>query len=574
MTCPERIDTITIRVYGEPNSTDTWHFSDSQSVMRFAETRSGPFVTPFQASVTYDSTGTTTKTFSMRAVSSPLATSGHTTIHVTNGSETLQLGIFINQVVDVRLAELNGSSLGANPGPQGGLRFYPESPNLGDPVARTLRVTAHLKYPAAGLVVLFDGWDVDDPSAGDRDGDADPIDNSGNSEARLSSRTATTDTAGKASVEFDAPLFAGDNYRFYASCSPDYLFSIRPDGYELKDPDGDVLPTSGAAKSEMVTMWRHLHVEIDTMTPVDGNQVVAKVASVSSYIDEVGNPRSLVGLRGTRKTVSPRAKRVVMATDYDVDSFAGGSLEIAGTRYVVTGNSGDVISVRGTVPASAKGAPVVLVDDDNAAGGALDGDEGDAVPAPDTSMFASRLAKAYLSPVLHHGGTAPYVDFGSFTGSTAMTTDMTNAYRFDRAALKSRSSWVVYQLGAYEFFREHDNDPEDDPDLRLGQTDLTPGNSLGTMVFAETIRDHAVTAGATAKCSPAGTAIHELFHLLSVLGHVTDGLMAAGCPAPSADPGAEDSATQPSADTLRQVRGLLVPGQPIAPFPNQTVPPL
>jgi hypothetical protein len=233
---------------------------------------------------------------------------------------------------------------------------------------------------------------------------------------------------------------------------------------------------------------------------------------------------------------------------------------VAGTRYDVLASSGDLILVAGTVPTSARGAPVVLVDDDNVAGGALDGDEGDPVPAPDTSLFAATMAPAYLSPVLHTGGTAPYMDFGTDDGSV----DMTTAYRFDTAGLKSRSSWVTYQLGAYEFFRQYDGDGSGDAQFRLGQTDLTPGNSMGTMVFAETVRDFGATVGATPKCSPAGTAVHELFHLLSVNGHAADGLMRADC----------TGGTAPSAETLQQVRGLLVPGQPLAAFPNQTVPPV
>ena len=58
--------------------------------------------------------------------------------------------------------------------------------------------------------------------------------------------------------------------------------------------------------------------------------------------------------------------------------------------------------------------------------------------------------------------------------------------------------------------------------------------------------------------------MHELFHLLSTNAHAADGLMSADCA----------GGTTPSAATLREVRALLVPGQPLAAFPNQAVPPL
>jgi hypothetical protein len=312
MTCPERVDTLTITVVGDPGETDTWTFTDTAGVMGFAATSAGPFASPFQVSVTYDPAGEAEQVVSMRAASSPLSTSGHTTVRVSNGFDTLSLGVFVNEIVDVELAEADGSTLQPNPG--GGLRFYPESPTPGAPEERAILVTASLRYPAPGLRILFDGWDVDDPGDGDRDGDADPIDNSGNSEASLSARAANTGAGGSASVLFNAPRFAGDNFRLFASCSADYLFSIRPAGTDLEDPDGDTLPTPGAAVSDMVTMWRHVHVEVDTMTPVDGNQVLAKVASVSQQVDGSGNPQTVIDLRGTRKSVEPRPKRVVMAT--------------------------------------------------------------------------------------------------------------------------------------------------------------------------------------------------------------------------------------------------------------------
>jgi len=556
VTCPERIDQINIRVFGIPNESEDWTFSDTEGVMGFAPTTTGPFVQPFTVTVAYDNAGMGLAALAMRASDSPLSTEGHTTLEATDfDDETLEFPMFIEQIEEVNLTQLDDTALEANPGPSGGVRFFPDGETPGAAGTRTIKVTATTRYGTPGLTVLFDGWDVDDPSDGDRDGDADPVDNSGNGEARLSSRSALTNAQGEATIQFDTPRFAGDNFRLFAACGLQYLFSIRPDGTDVQDPQGDVLPQPGAAVADMLTIWRRLHVEADTMQAVDGNQITGKVGSVVNQAGGSG-PESFVDLRMTRKTTSPRAKRVSLSRHYDGNAFEGGSVEIGGVRYTVIGNSGATLLVAGTVPTSASGSAAVLVDDDNLGGGTLDGDEGDAVPSPDTSLFEATLEKAYITPVLSTGGTAPFEDFDTDNGRV----DMVDSYAFDGQSLKSRSSWVVYQLGAYEFFREYDFDPGTDAEARLGQTDLTAGNSLGTMVFAETIRDF---GSVEAKCQRAGVAIHELFHLLSITGHVADGLMKAGC----------TGGTGLSAESLQQVRGLLIPGQPLATFPNQTAPP-
>src|SRR5262249_15460938 len=79
-----------------------------------------------------------------------------------------------------------------------------------------------------------------------------------------------TDDKGIATVEFTTTKQPGDNFKVAGSCSQKYL-----DGVVLNNDDGSIiqdsiptpLPTAHGKLTQMLTVWRKVHVEVDAMKP-------------------------------------------------------------------------------------------------------------------------------------------------------------------------------------------------------------------------------------------------------------------------------------------------------------------
>ncbi len=214
---------------------------------------------------------------------------GETTVTVRYQCES---GASATTTVKVRVCSVNSvvfeaidSPIDANPNAGGGLRFFPEKISAADKVNRNkVRVKATVTPAVAGITVYFKSFDVDDPSSNDPLLDANAAagdDNRANPKVgQLSAASAVTDASGVATVEFTSIGQPGDNYKVIATCNSDYLAGLTVDSLNVKDSDGAPLPTAKGKITDMLTVWRRVHVEIDSMGPVTGNSVSGNITGL------------------------------------------------------------------------------------------------------------------------------------------------------------------------------------------------------------------------------------------------------------------------------------------------------
>ena len=166
----------------------------------------------------------------------------------------------------------------------GGKRIFAESVVPNGPVLDTVKVRATIAPAIADLrgqspvTVYFKPLDADDPAPyvlPDLDGDQGPVaDNRGLPREGIIAASSTTVATGATTTQtyFRVPGPGGagggqpgDNYRVVASTSPTWLQAIQA---VQPSPRGELnlAPAEAAtAASEMLTVWRTLHLELDAM---------------------------------------------------------------------------------------------------------------------------------------------------------------------------------------------------------------------------------------------------------------------------------------------------------------------
>lgn len=231
-------------------------------------------------------------------------------------------------------------AIDANPNPGGGLRIFPDDKIPDDPIdRRKIRVKAQFNESKAGVRIYFRTFDADDPStnaapvdtndtAGNAGGDNNgTVDGTAATNAGLlsiptanppnpnncqpfTSGSATglsclTDSTGVAAVDFTTTMQPGDNFTIAASPNQSYLTGLAAaaDGINLKDSNNIQVPVTTSTqnacaessvvgcRADMVTVWRRLHFEVDSMGSVDlVNRVVGTINSVSLFHDSSCQP--------------------------------------------------------------------------------------------------------------------------------------------------------------------------------------------------------------------------------------------------------------------------------------------
>ncbi len=396
------------------------------------------------------------------------------------------------------------SPLDANPNAGGGLRvFYGKAFPASESSRSKVKVSAVLTTPTPGVELFFRSFDLDDPSS-----DAVPVDpnniaggdNRGApQEGTLSAMSALTDATGTASVEFSVTSQPGDNFRIAASCEKPYLDGVVVEVLDLRDAEGVLLPTEDGKQTEMLTVWRRVHVELDSMGPVKDNHLAGTVRIV--------NPDLRPGRTGSLVVLDERTG--------EPDQYAGGRIVTAAGAFPVIGSAGSVLTTSVLVPVEAEKNPFTLYDDDdfNRDDGAnKDGDEGEDLPAPDISLIQDSddpaqnvYAPAYVRPTYDLGGddSVPFV----LNVATDDAAGVIATYAFDNVGTEADPDfWTVYLLGAYQYVVERDADGRNES-ATLGIVDDI--NGLGANVFAESLAEFAPKP----LCTSATTAAHEVGHL-------------------------------------------------------------
>lgn len=439
-------------------------------------------------------------------------------------------------VQSVNFETINSPVRDDNPASHGGgQRIFPDRDNPGDDANKQIvRVKAQLAPSGGspsyepGIRVYFRNFDVDDPSDDaiiDANGSS-GNDNRGMPQAgALQSSFATTDSNGVASMEFTTTMQPGDNFRVAVSTDQNYLSVIVVNGTGLRDSTGNQLPTGRAKQTELLSVWRRLHIEVDSMGPVAGN-------SVSGTI-----PVGFKIRRFETKTIDVES---IPNIPLEVNRFENGRLVAIDSLDVIS-NTANTVTLRNnnfTTVTIANGAAFTLYDDDdfdNGDGTLVDGDDLENIPMPPTTLLTANngnpatssddptrnvLAPAYIWPVYDIGDNNDNVPFMSNVQEPT-NESITGLFDFDQIATEeSTGFWTVYLLGGYQYILARDEDPETETQVTLGVSD---GTGIGSIVFLETNGIKECPEPILA-CNIPATSAHEIGHLVSA-EHDDGGIM-------------------------------------------------
>ena len=390
---------------------------------------------------------------------------------------------------------------------------------------RKVRVRAQLSEPIAGVRVRFRWFDVDDWMTNDPavDPNGSAGDDNRGSGASLSSTTAVTDEDGKASVVLSVSRQPGDNFRVAASAEApssgtnSFLGGLTNSGLVLSNGynlDQDNTSASKAAVgTPLLTVWRRLHIERDTMGMVTGNYVTGTVTAVEPT--PFGD--------GSLLTVSSAL--------LEEARFERGRIELQipasglSYSYDVQYNTENKVYTSTPVPSLVTGLRFKLYDDDdfNQDDTLLDGDEGELLPLPDMSLLANsddpaknKLAAAFIRPTYDLAkGFAPFVP-NAPSDRCGEATDQSEIYAFNNQGSEADPEfWTIYALNAYQDIPTKDADPAVEY-LVFGAADDFAGKGFALFHegFAEYLR-YLAQEGLEPPPFPglADVAVHEVGHL-------------------------------------------------------------
>lgn len=225
------------------------------------------------------------------------------------------------------------SPLDANPNPGGGLRIFPEKATPAAEVKDVVLIRATVTPVIDKAKVYFKKFDVDDPSS-----NAAPVDNEERSfdnrdyVSGPDSDAQLTNAEGYAEVEFTVSHRPGDNYRAVALCDPKYF-----PGMGAKQNDGTLARVhyTGSGSffparyiSPLLTVWRTLHVELDSMLPVVPEENMIK-----------GNITALFGGTGTAADAVQTDQE-----ECDSDRFENGEFKIGAPAEITYAVDTEIIA--------------------------------------------------------------------------------------------------------------------------------------------------------------------------------------------------------------------------------------
>ncbi len=343
-----------------------------------------------------------------------------------------------------------------------------------------MRVKATVTPTLDNVHVYFSWWDVDDPSFSPPydpfDGPVGPTgpDNYG-SGAGLSATTAVTDGSGQARVTFTVSMQPGDNFRVAASASEDELSEVN----QLKVHG--ILPFPSAVElSEMLTVWRKLWIEQDSMGAVasTGNEKNYFSGTAASYEEKPG------GTRVHFQTPFP--------SELDEDNqFTDGWYRVSGNFYSVA-LSGTDYQGRGYVDIldnDLTGMSLVfeLFDDDYSSTG---------TPVitlpqcPSLGTWANEFRGVYIEPV--NAGYYSVVPFDRNLSTTAVGAGV-GSWNDSRSPLRSSADfWNTLVVTGFQPEPVSDNDPLTGVQVPLGVSRNVANEAL---VYLEVTREKGSNVG-------------------------------------------------------------------------------
>jgi hypothetical protein len=317
-----------------------------------------------------------------------------------------------------------------------------------------------------------------------------------------SSFATNLNTNGEAFVEFRVGMQPGNNYRIAATVFPTTQLSglqsgTATDGYVSAYTDRIQGGFNGAL-SPVLTVWRKLHLEIDSMTapPTSGPQanfVSLRIAALKTNFPNAG--QTAVYFRASGQPWPP-------------NRYENGSVTIPGvaTNQVIVGQGADYIwqwnnylnylIVPGNIPANANGMEAQLRDDDDQ--GLLAAGLPDALPK--TNSIPEILGKA--RPLF----STAYMDLAD-ANVAGWNTRPTLPFRLNEPALFPENSfgsslfnnvqdisdaslfWAHLVAFGYQPKASEDQDPNSEPPLYGGTPEPFGVSSGFSVLFVESVRE-------------------------------------------------------------------------------------
>lgn len=488
-------------------------------------------------------------------------------------------------ITSVQWIQTNGSSITSNNlNPGLGFMFFPDSPLPGTAPSNRISIRATVSPPVSfSNAVHFRVFDVDDPSSTNApvDSESAAFDNKGAAHTPPPTAPVSTDTNGIAEVTMTLSMQPGNNFRAVAAATASFFNDV---GARQNDGlNASVTNSSGAIPGNqitpMLTVWRKLHVEVDSMGPVVGNLVTGNVTGIAGGTTAATNLTLSVDLRTglTPQDISPNlssgtnlgrfengwirlgtnqvqcsvngngdtfvrngggfnipaeivsggntvsAGQVItlsggtfnITANLGASSYAGGTLRVAGTPFTITANTSSNVTVSGTPQ-----IPFVLHDDD---------DDSVLPRLPDVSGMAPKWQAAYIVPLFDTGQNTTNDPFRLNSNDQDPVTRP--HWREGRGSpMSSVGYWVVmvkngFQTTTFEPGGQGDNDCNSESTWRAAATlELE-----SVMLLEESIRDWIAAPGGAAGVDPDTTGApgrqmrrqeilnHEVGHLFGLI---------------------------------------------------------
>ncbi len=287
----------------------------------------------------------------------------------------------------------------------------------------------------------------------------------------------------------------------------------------------------------MLTVWRKLHIEFDSMGQVSGNYATGQI--INAHKLGSGSQTLDLSVSNLEPNRFENGRLVITRTN------AAGITAQIGDRRITSNTASSVTFINNLRLSVQNGDNFTLYDDDdmdNLDGTNLHGDIGEDVPMLDRTYLEdsddpnlNHFVPAYIIPKYDVGNNNNSVTFVLNT-ATDDNQGIRNLFEFNQIATEANQNfWTVYLLSAYQHTTDQDEDPESEfQDTTVGIADGANVNGIwrgqGAVVFLEANGPKECPSTSTQPplppefCNIDSTKVHEIGHRLGA-DHGQGGVM-------------------------------------------------